>query len=122
MCPYKSKKDSRGMNEMVSTVKAEASSTKHQATGETNNVELVSFFVTVFQSDIRFKIVATLSNREGAGLREIARQVGISHKNLGKYLQTLQENGILEAYSIGVRSKVYRLSSKYDFVRQFLKN
>jgi len=104
---------------MVSALKAGTASQK-QLDIEVSNIDMVSFFVTVFQADVRFKIVATLSNREAAGLREIARKVGISHKNLVKYLQTLEEKGIIETYPIGIRNKVYRLSPKYDYMRQFL--
>jgi predicted transcriptional regulator len=82
--------------------------------------ELLSLFESVFRNDVRFRILVILSNREGAGLREIARNAGISHKNLSKYLVTLTEKGIVEAYPVGIRNKVYRLSTKYSFMRQLL--
>ena len=87
---------------------------------EVSNEDLLKFFLTIFQTDVRFRIVATLSSREGAGLREIARHVGISHKNLAKYLQDLEEKGVLETYPIGVRNRVYRLAPKYGFVKRSL--
>ena len=83
--------------------------------------EIMELFETLFRNDIKFRILSVLSNREGACLREIARNVGISHKNLVKYLDTLSQKGIIEVYPVGIRYKVYRLSPKYDFVRQVLK-
>ena len=83
--------------------------------------EIMELFETLFRNDIKFRILSVLSNREGACLREIARNVGISHKNLVKYLDTLSQKGIVEVYPVGIRYKVYRLSPKYDFVRQVLK-
>ena len=69
---------------------------------------------------MRFRIMVILSNREGACLREIARNAGISHKNLSKYLDILTQKGVVEVYPIGVRNKVYKLSPKYSYLRYFL--
>jgi predicted transcriptional regulator len=82
--------------------------------------DILSLFETVFAGDVRFRIIVILSNREGAGLREIARNAGISHKNLAKYLELLMQKGVIESYPIGVRNRVYRLSTKYDYLRWFL--
>jgi DNA-binding transcriptional ArsR family regulator len=81
---------------------------------------LVRFFRTVFANDVRFKIIMCLANREGACLREIARDVGISHKNLSKYLDKFMHKGVVEAFPVGLRSRVYRLATKYDFLRESL--
>jgi predicted transcriptional regulator len=82
--------------------------------------EVLSFFETIFRNDIRFRIIMILSNREGAGLREIARNAGISHKNLLKYLEILAEKRIIEVYPVGIKNKVYKLSTKYDYMRYYL--
>lgn len=82
---------------------------------------VVDFFQLIFNESISFKIVVTLAKRDGANLREIARNVGISHKNLYKYLEELMRKGAIEAYPVGLRRKVYRLASKYEFLRDFLK-
>ena len=82
--------------------------------------EVLSFFEIIFRNDIRFRIIMILSNREGAGLREIARNAGISHKNLLKYMDALAEKRIVEVYPVGIKNKVYRLSTKYDYMRHFL--
>jgi len=82
--------------------------------------EVLSFFETIFRNDIRFRIIIILSNREGAGLREIARNAGITHKNLLKYMETLAEKQIVDVYPVGIKNKVYKLSTKYDYMRHFL--
>ena len=93
---------------------------RQQMQSEISAPELLSLFEVVFRNDIRFRIMVILSNREGACLREIARNAGISHKNLSKYLEILTQKGIVEAYPIGVRNKVYKLASKYNYLRCFL--
>ena len=82
--------------------------------------ELLSLFESVFRNDVRFRVMVILSNREGACLREIARNVGISHKNLSKYLDILTQKGVVEVYPIGTRNRVYKLASKYSYLRSFL--
>ena len=92
---------------------------ERQKNAELSGTEMFAFFEIVFKTDIRFKIIVELSNREAACLREISRNVGISHKNLAKYLETLEQKGVVETYPVGVRNKVYRLAPKYSYVRQF---
>ena len=93
---------------------------RQQMQSEISAPELLSLFEVVFRNDIRFRIMVILSNREGACLREIARNAGISHKNLSKYLETLTQKGIVETYPIGIRNKVYKLAPKYSYLRYFL--
>ena len=93
---------------------------RQQMQSEISAPELLSLFEVVFRNDIRFRIMVILSNREGACLREIARNAGISHKNLSKYLETLTQKGIVETYPIGMRNKVYKLATKYSYLRYFL--
>ena len=88
---------------------------------EADASELLSLFENVFRNDVRFRIMVILSNREGACLREIARNAGISHKNLTKYLEMLMQKGVVEAYPVGVRYRAYRLAGKYSYLRFFLK-
>ncbi len=92
-----------------------------QSQSEADASELLSLFENVFRNDVRFRIIVILSNREGACLREIARNAGISHKNLTKYLEMLMQKGVVEAYPIGVRYRAYRLASKYSYLGFFLK-
>lgn len=83
-------------------------------------LDIYQLFESVFSEDVRFKIIHELSNREGANLREMARCCGISHKNISKYLDTLMRKGVVQAYPIGSRIRVYRLASRYDFLREFV--
>ena len=94
---------------------------RQQIQPEANASELLSLFESVFRNDVRFRIMVILSNREGACLREIARNAGISHKNLTKYLEMLMQKGVVESYPIGVRYRAYRLADKYTYLRFFLR-
>lgn len=94
--------------------------TKVEEASEASVLDVVTLFRTVFRNDVRFKILTCLANREGANLREIARNVSLSHKNLAKYLKKLMQEGVVEAFPVGLRSRVYRLNAKYDFLREFL--
>ena len=84
-------------------------------------VYVFMFFRQVFAEDVRFKIIDVLASREGANLREIARNVGISHKNVSRYLEVLVKKGIIEVYPVGIGMRVYKLSSKYDLLRKVRK-
>jgi len=95
--------------------------TGQQIQPESNASELLALFETVFRNDVRFRVIVILSNREGACLREIARNAGISHKNLTKYLEMLMQKGVVEAYPIGIRYRAYRLANKYKYLRFFLR-
>jgi len=79
--------------------------------------EVLEVFDRLFGDTVRFKVVEMLSKREGAGQREIARSVGITHKNLAKYLDELMEKGIIEAFPAGPTVRVYRLARRYSFLR-----
>jgi predicted transcriptional regulator len=93
---------------------------RQQSQTEADASDLLSLFENVFRTDVRFRIIVILSNREGACLREIARNAGISHKNLTKYLDMLMQKGVVEAYPIGVKYRAYRLADKYRYLRFFL--
>jgi DNA-binding transcriptional ArsR family regulator len=86
-----------------------------------NYVYIFTFFRLIFGDDVRFKIIDVLSKREGANLREIARCVGISHKNLSRYLECLVKKGVVDVFPVGIGMKVYRLSPKYDLLRKLEK-
>jgi predicted transcriptional regulator len=92
---------------------------RQQLQSEVSASDILSLFEVVFRNDVRFRVIVILSNREAACLREIARNAGISHKNLVKYLETLTQKGIVETYSVGVRNRVYKLASKYSYLRPF---
>jgi len=54
---------------------------------------LFKLFSHLYCEDIKFMILEALSVREGASMRELARIVGIHHKNLSKYLEELIGGG-----------------------------
>ena len=108
----------KGKEKMLSPI--ETNQLLHQKMpSEVSASELLSLFEVVFKNDVRFRIIVILSNREAACLREIARNAGISHKNLVKYLENLTQKGIVETYPVGVRNRVYRLAGKYSYLRSF---
>jgi DNA-binding transcriptional ArsR family regulator len=78
------------------------------------------FFEIVFKDDVRFKIITILLHREGACLRELARNVGMSHKNLAKYLEVLVGKGVVDLIPVGIRDKIYRLNPNYVFLREVM--
>lgn len=81
--------------------------------------EIFQVFKLVFCEDVRFRILKALSLREAVGLRELARLVGIHHKNLRKYLEDLIGKGVVVAFNVNPVVKAYRLSEEYDFLRKF---
>ena len=104
---------------LLKQLKDEPSSQQRLQSG-INAPDVLAFFETIFRNDVRLKIVVILSNREGACLREIARNAGISHKNLAKYLEVLSQKGVVESYPVGARNIVYKLSNRYDYLRELL--
>jgi DNA-binding transcriptional ArsR family regulator len=86
---------------------------------DVSTLDVLAFFELIFRTDVRFRIISCLANREGACLREIARNVGMSHKNLAKYLEKLMQKGVLEAFPVGLGGRVYKLANKYEFVKEF---
>jgi len=82
---------------------------------------LFKLFSSVYCEDVKFMILEALSVREGTSMRELARTVGIHHKNLSKYLEELSGKGALESFEVNPRMRVYRLSRECEFLRGFFK-
>ena len=78
-------------------------------------------FELIFHDDVRFRVLRALSCREAAGLRELARLVGIHHKNLRKYLDDLISKGIVDSFKVNPVVKAYRLSDRYRFLKKFFR-
>ena len=95
--------------------KSELASLAHQ---ELLDNYVFNLFERIYREDVRFKILIILSRREGACLRELARNAGMSHKNLAKYLQALTEKGIIDSVPVGLRDKIYKLNANYAFLRE----
>ncbi len=84
---------------------------------EIKPIDVFSFFKLLLADDERFKIINLLAQREGANLREIGRCTGISNKKVVRSLTSLTNAGIVNVYLAGIGMKVYKLSSKCDFLR-----
>lgn len=76
----------------------------------------------LLRNDINFRIVVALSQREGLGLRELARTVGMSPKNLYKYLEELSEKNIVRSFHVSPRMKIYTLGDEYGFLRDLFRD
>lgn len=87
-----------------------------------SNQVLIEFLVKVYKDNIHFRIVCELCKVEGAGLRELARRVGIAHSNMASHLNILIKNGVVESFRINPRVKVYRLSPRFQPLKTILKN
>jgi len=76
---------------------------------------------TIFGDDMRFLTLKFLCNRDCASIREIAKNVGMSHKNLVKYLDFLVNKGALEVVYSSSNIRLYKLSQKASILKKFLK-
>ncbi|MCP8308307.1 MAG: winged helix-turn-helix transcriptional regulator [archaeon] len=83
--------------------------------------ELSDLHEKIFRDNTKFLILKFLSHRDCASIREIARNVGMSHKNLSKYLDFLVDNGALEVVYTSPNIKLYKLSQKASIFKKFLK-
>ena len=83
--------------------------------------DLSMLYKIIFGDDVRFLTLNFLCNKDCASIREIARNVGISHKNLVKYLDFLVDKGALEVVYSSLNIKLYKLSQKASILRKFSK-
>jgi DNA-binding transcriptional ArsR family regulator len=108
-----------GNDENWLIMKSEAVLSREFSIDDNTSYQVFNFFRSIYREDVRYKIIHALSKKELATLRGLARQVGLSHKNLRKYLNQLIENGIVESYPVGVRMRIYRLSKQCDLIKEF---
>lgn len=87
---------------------------------EKENRVIVEFLKRTYRDNVRFKIVRELCKIEGASLRELARKVGISHSNLSRHLDLLVEKGVVEYFYASPRIRIYKLSKKYEQLKDIL--
>jgi predicted transcriptional regulator len=83
--------------------------------------DLFRLYEKIFGNDIRFLILKFLSNRDCASIREIARNVGMSHKNLVKYLDHLVDSDALEVVYTSSNIKLYKLSQNSSMLKKLFK-
>ncbi|MCS7141122.1 MAG: ArsR family transcriptional regulator [Candidatus Nitrosocaldus sp.] len=83
------------------------------------SVMLWRIFSTIYSEDVVFNILAYLCKKKQGSTREIARYVGISHKNLAKYLEILVEKGMVEIAYDKPNLRVYRLRDDISILKRF---
>jgi len=82
--------------------------------------ELNEVFQSVFGDDIKFAILKFLCGKKAASVREIARGVGMSHKNVLKYLEFLASKDVVEIAYQTPHVKLYRLSRRAAILERVL--
>ena len=83
--------------------------------------ELCKLYAILFKDDIKYMILKFLSSKDVASIREISRNVGMSHKNLAKYLDFLVRNDALEVVYSSPTIKLYKLSQRGSIFKKFYK-
>ncbi len=74
--------------------------------------EFMGVYVSIFGDDVRYSIIKFLCTRRSASGREIARNVGMSHKNVAKYLEDMTKKGVLEVSYEGHNIRLYVISPR----------
>jgi len=89
---------------------------------ETRAGKVFEVFLKMYADDVDLLTVVFLCRREVASLREIARHVGMSHKNLATHLDRLVSKGIVELTYEKPNLKLYRLAAKASVIKPLLVN
>lgn len=83
--------------------------------------EILSIGAAVFGEDVKYSIIKFLCSRKAASVREIARNVGMSHKNLLKYLDFLERRGVVSVVYSGPNIRLYSLSERASILARLLR-
>ncbi len=83
--------------------------------------EFVKFLDLLSQESIHIKIIVALAKRGCLSLRGIAREVGMAPKNVRKYLEKLENLGIITCIKPSRRMFLYRLSDEYSWLQDLVK-
>ncbi|MCE4603595.1 MAG: helix-turn-helix domain-containing protein [Aeropyrum sp.] len=74
--------------------------------------DLLSKILRIYENDIKIKILLYLAtNGEPASIRKIARNVKISHKNVIKHINVLEEAGLVEIMYSQSNLKLYTIKN-----------
>lgn len=84
--------------------------------------ELFNIFRNVFGTDIKFLVILYLCKVEVASIRNIAKHVNISHKNLAHHLDYLESKGVVEIVYNARNLKLYRLSRNLNMFKTMIKS
>jgi predicted transcriptional regulator len=74
----------------------------------------------IWGDGINYLILKFLCNTEVASIRETARHVGMSHKNLIKYLDSLVKKDVIEVSYSSTNIRLYRISKRAGILRKML--
>ena len=85
------------------------------------SVDVFQIFSQIYSEDVKFRTILFLCKNNAASIRQIARHVGISHKNLAAYLDYLESKGIAKVLYNKPNMKLYGLSDKASLLRNLLK-
>lgn len=88
-----------------------------------NNNDLLTRILILFRDTVFVRVIEFLYiEGKPCSLRKISRNVGVNHKNLAKYLDSLVKAGIVEIVYEEKNLRLYTLSSEIDWgeVRLFL--
>ncbi|MEM3404495.1 MAG: winged helix-turn-helix domain-containing protein [Nitrososphaeria archaeon] len=80
--------------------------------------EAFRILIMAYSDDIKFQILKCLCEKEVASMREIARCVGISPKNITKYLDQLQLKGIVEVAYSRSNIKLYKITEEASLIKR----
>ncbi len=84
--------------------------------------EFIRFLETLSRESIHVKIIVTLARRGCLSLRGIAREVGMAPKNVRKYLEKLEQLGVITCIKPSRRMFLYRLSDEYSWLQDLLRS
>ncbi|NPA71135.1 MAG: winged helix-turn-helix domain-containing protein [Crenarchaeota archaeon] len=84
--------------------------------------EFIRFLETLSRESIHVKIIVTLARRGCLSLRGIAREVGMAPKNVRKYLEKLEQLGVITCIKPSRRMFLYRLSDEYSWLQELLRS
>jgi predicted transcriptional regulator len=85
---------------------------------ESSTIDIFILYRLIFAEDVRFKIIDVLAKREGANLREIARSVGMSRKNVASYLENMVKKGVINVFPLRLGTEIYRLTPIYEPIKK----
>jgi len=84
--------------------------------------DFARFLETLSRESIHVKIIVTLARRGCLSLRGIAREVGMAPKNVRKYLERLEQLGIITCIKPSRRMFLYKLSDEYSWLQDLLRS
>jgi len=85
----------------------------------TNMIKLLKLLA---QESVHIRIVLALARKGCLSLRGVAREVGMAPKNVKKYLEDLENLGIVTCIKPSRKMFLYRLSDQYSWLQDLIKS